>query len=221
MVIVLECSSRGVARFACAQAGCVVCLEFLLQEHQGLIRWMIEWQGGGGKAEYADLIQEGRIGLWRAILHFDAGRGVAFSSYACVVIQHQLWEAVTRSQKVAGWLEEVPLADTLDMLIGVWQQVQIHQALEEELERLPPRLRKLIELHYGWLGSMPLNLSEIGRIWGVSRERIRQLHEQALFRLRIPALSLHLFSLYERQDRRSYRQALRKNQAWQRKLRGR
>ena len=89
MVIVLECTSQGVERFRCAQTGCAACIRILLREHSGLVyrivNRVVSWE-----VECADLFQEGRIGLWRAILHYDVGRGAAFSSYACVVIQHHL-----------------------------------------------------------------------------------------------------------------------------------
>ena len=104
MAIVLDCPSKGIGRFACAQAGCSICMESLLREHRGLV-WRMVTRAGRGKAEYADLFAEGRIGLWRAILRYEVGRGVAFSSYACVVIEHQVWEAVRHSLKVEGWLE--------------------------------------------------------------------------------------------------------------------
>ena len=107
------------------------------------------------------------------------------------------------------------------MCVRVWQQEQIHQALGEELEVLPERLRQVIELHYGLSGAAPQNLPEIGRGWGLCRERIRQLHEEALGLLRLPALSIHLRSLCERGERSHYRQTLRQQQISQRKLRGR
>jgi RNA polymerase sigma factor (sigma-70 family) len=149
------------------------------------------------------------------------GRGVAFSSYACVVIEHQLWQAVRRSQKAEGWLEARRAGDSLEMLIEKWYQEQVHQALGEELEEVPERLREVIEQHYGLKGKVPQNLAQIGREWGLSRERMRQLHNEALALLRLPALSIQLRSLCERRERENYRQALRQNQIWQRKVRGR
>ena len=77
MTIVLDCASEGEARFACAQAGCSICMESLLREHRGLV-WRMVTRQGRGKAKYADLFQEGRIGLWRAILHYEVGRGRPF-----------------------------------------------------------------------------------------------------------------------------------------------
>jgi RNA polymerase sporulation-specific sigma factor len=219
MTIVLDCPSKGIGRFACAQAGCSICMESLLREHRGLI-WRMVTRAGRGKAEYTDLFAEGRIGLWRAILRYEVERGVAFSSYACVVIEHQVWEAVRHSLKVEGWLEAEGREESLARVVRIWQQEQIHQALEAELQVLPERLQQVIELHYGLCGAAPQNLSEIGRGWGLCRERIRQLHEEALSLLRLPALSIHLRSICERGERSHYRQTLHQQQSRQRRLRG-
>lgn len=216
--IVSYCPSKGAARFVCAQAGCRACVESLLREHNGLV-WLMVSRQWSGKAYYADLFQEGRIGLWQAILHYDPGRGVVFSSYACVVIRHQVWAAVRHSLKAEGWLEYEHTGDSLEALLAAWQQEQIRQALGEALALLPEHLRRVIQLHYGMAGETPHNLAEIGRAWGKSREWIRRLHNQALGLLRLPALSIRLRSICERAERANYRQALRQNQGWQRKRR--
>jgi RNA polymerase sigma factor (sigma-70 family) len=148
MAIVSYCPSKGAARFLCAQAGCRACVESLLHEHNGLV-WLMVSRQWSGKAYYADLFQEGRIGLWQAILHYDPGRGVAFSSYACVVIRHQVWAAVRHSLKAEGWLEYERTGDSLEALLAAWQQEQIRQALGEALALLPEHLRQVIQLHYG------------------------------------------------------------------------
>lgn len=218
MAILPYCPSKGPARFVCAQAGCRACVESLLREHNGLV-WLMVSRQGSGKADYADLFQEGRIGLWQAILHFDPGRGVAFSSYACVAIRRQVWAAVRHSLKAEGWLEYERAGDSLEALLAAWQQEQIRQALGEALALLPEHLRQVIYLHYGMGGEAPHNLAEIGRAWGKSREWIRQLHNQALGLLRLPALSIRLWSICERAERANYRQALRQNQNWQHKRR--
>jgi len=220
MSIVLECGTKGGARLGCAQAGCATCMKSLLREHSGLVYRMVN-RAASGNAEYADLFEEGRIGLWKAILHYEGGRGVAFSTYACVVIQNQVWQAVMRSQKAAGWLERESQEEDLDRVVRVWQEEQIRAALGEELEILPQRLREVIALHYGLSGGEPQNLAEIGRAWGLTRERIRQLHEQALGLLRLPALSIRLRGLCERGEQRHYRQTLHHHQRQQRKLRRR
>ena len=220
MTIVTYCRSSGAARYGCAQAGCAECMESLLRENKGLI-WLMVVRQGRGKAEYMDLFQEGKIGLWKAILHYDSGRGVRFSSYACVVIRNAVWQAVVGSQKAEGWLESRRAGDSLEALIERWYQEQVREALGEELEELPERLRAVIELHYGLNGEEQQNFAKIGREWGLSRERIRQLHNEALALLRLPALSIQLRSICERGERENYRQALRQNREWQRKVRGR
>ena len=220
MTIVTYCQSSGAARYGCAQAGCAECMESLLRENKGLI-WLMVVRQGRGKAEYMDLFQEGKIGLWKAILHYDTGRGVRFSSYACVAIRNAVWQAVVGSQKAEGWLESRRAGDSLEALIERWYQEQVREALGEELEELPERLRSVIELHYGLNGEEQQNFAKIGREWGLSRERIRQLHNEALALLRLPALSIQLRSICERGERENYRQALRQNREWQRKVRGR
>lgn len=220
MAIVLDCGCKGEARFGCAQAGCGECMRILMREHSGLLYRMVN-RLAQGKMECADLFQEGRIGLWQAIVHYEVKRGVAFSTYACVIIQRQLWQAVRRAQKAEGWQEKEKYEGDLDRLVRVWQQEQIHQALEAELEVLPEHLREVIELHYGLLGGVPQNLAQIGRAWGLCRERIRQLNEEALGLLRLPALSIRLRGLCERGERRHYRETLRRQQRRQHQLRRR
>ena len=48
MAVGTACHSEGVGRFACAQAGCLDCLETLLRENKGLIQSVIQTQGMGG-----------------------------------------------------------------------------------------------------------------------------------------------------------------------------
>lgn len=207
MAIGTACHSQGVGRFACAQAGCQDCLETLLQENKGLIQSVIQTQGMGG-IDYADLVQEGRIGLWLAILHYDPARGYAFSTYAWTVIRYRLWRAHF-------------YADRVDEVEEDWWQQHVRQALLEVVEKLPVRLGRLIRLAYGLDGQGTYCLAEIGREWGLSRERMRQLRNDALVLLRLPALSMQLRGLCERDSRQAYQQALALNRTWQRSQRRR
>ena len=75
--------------YVCAQGGCQVCLDGLIRQHEGLVHVVLRRQARGGVA-YEDLLQEGRIGLWQAVLHFDPHRGVAFSTYAGVAIERRI-----------------------------------------------------------------------------------------------------------------------------------
>lgn len=222
MNIVTVCHSTGVARFACACIGCRECMATLLQEHEGLIYSVVQQQGMGG-IEYADLIQEGRIGLWQAILHYEPGRGYAFSSYAWVVIRHHVRHAGKyadrreddKDEEVEAWLERV------DELEDIWWQEHVRQALLAVVWKLPARLGGVIRLAYGLDGQGWHSLATIGRQWGISRERVRQLHNNALALLRLPALSMRLRGLCEQDNRQAYQQALSLNRAWQRSQRKR
>jgi len=53
------------------------------------------------------------MGLWQAVLHFDPGRGVAFSTYAGVAVKHRKWQAVERAQRRQGWLAAEQPVDPL------------------------------------------------------------------------------------------------------------
>jgi RNA polymerase sigma factor (sigma-70 family) len=194
------------ADFGCAQAGCRECVERLHKQHARLIPLIVRRQWPG-EAEYADLIQEGRIGLWQAILRFDPGRGFTFSTYAARAIRNRVWNAVKQSRRAQGWLAPQRAGDSLPVLIATWQQEQLHEALAEELACLPEGLRQVIELAFGLDGQGALCLAAIGRQLGVTREWVRQMRNEALGLLRLPALSLRLRSLYEQDSRLAYRQA--------------
>lgn len=191
----------------------------LLCEHQGLIYIVLRRQYPG-KCDYADLVQEGWIGLWQAILHYEVRRGVAFSTYAGRVIRNQIWNAVKRGWKAQGWLEVKRGRDTLGEIIWQWQAEQVSQALCEGLVCLPERLRQVVEQVYGLNGGAPISMAEIGRKMGLTRERVRQLRNEALVLLRLPVLSVKLRSVCERDSRRDYRQARRTNDIWLRRRRG-
>ena len=216
MLILLVNHEQRSSDFACAQAGCSICLNTLLAQHDRLVFWVARRQYPG-RADYADLIQEGRIGLWQAILHYDPGRGYHFSSYAWEVIRHRIWQVVGQATQAAGGWEAQPAADILADIITAWQTEQIRQAIQEELACLPGRMRQVMELAYGLAGQEHTSLAEIGRQMGLSRERVRQVRNDALVLLRLPALSLRLRSLSEQTSRSAYRHALSLNRVWLRR----
>ena len=78
---------------------------------------------------------------------------------------------------------------------------------------LPARVQRVIELACGWGGHTPLSLAASGRQWGLTRERVCQLHDQGLALLRLPVFSLHLRNLDEQDRRTTYRKARRRRRA--------
>jgi RNA polymerase sigma factor (sigma-70 family) len=218
--IVLYCETKGGARFACAPAGRKACLEGLLQEHENLV-WAVMQAQHLGLAEYADVMQEGRIGCWRAIQYYQPARGLRFSTLAWRLIQLRVWDTAARATKPQGYLAVEEGQSAEQEVVERWQASQLREALETGLASLPEQQRQVIELHAGWQGEKPQTFAEIGKKWGVTRQRINQIHTEALLCLRTPGLSLHLRQLYEKDSREDYRETLRKNWAWQRMYRGR
>ena len=220
MAIVSCCHFKGVARFACAQAGCRDCLEALMQEHDRLVYYIVRQQEIGG-VEFQELVQEGRIALWQPILHFDPGRGNTFSTYAWAAIQRQMWHCLAYANRSGEYWEAEAWLASADAIEEDWWREQVNQALLEVVGKLPRRLRRLIRLAYGLDGQGAHSLAEIGRQWGISRERVRQLRNNALVLLRLPALSMRLRNLCEQDSRPAYLLARSLNHTWQRSQRRR
>ena len=144
---------NGPAAYVCAQRGCRVCLDHLMRQHIGLVHFILRRQYRGDLA-YEDLLQEGRIALWQAVLHFDPHRGIAFSTYAGVAIERQIWHAVARSNRPQGWLPPAPLPNPLEVAEERLWRAQVRIALAAAVSRLPHRLQQVIVAAYG-LGEEP------------------------------------------------------------------
>ena len=196
--------------------------EEAMERHRKLIHAFIQRQGGGD-IPYEEALQAGRIGLWRAIRHYDPSRGFAFSTYAWVAIQRAIQHAAKEEKKLPQDLGMQVLSKhgyTLELEEGM-DQVWVVQALNELVAQLPWRLRRIIEGRYGFGGRGFEKLDELGDELGISGEWVRQLQQEALAWLRHPARSQRLRHLMEKNSAPDYRQALRENAAWRRKQRGR
>jgi len=219
MSIIHPLSPEGPATFACAQAGCQACLDALVRQHEGLVHTVLRRQFRGDVA-YEDLLQEGRIALWQAVLHFDPQRGVAFSTYAGVAIERRIWRAVARANRPQGHWPPPPPPDPLAMAEENLWWAEVQAALREALSRLPQPLRRVIVAAYGLDGEPPRTLAAIGRQCGVSREMARHWRNDALLLLRLPAFSGRLRHLCGQDTRAAYARTQALNRAWLRQKRG-
>jgi RNA polymerase primary sigma factor len=79
---------------------------------------------------------------------------------------------------------EVESDDDGDGVIGRLEDESMRDALLHTLEPLPPRDRRILLLYYGLESGEPMTMEEIARIFGVTRERVRQIRDRALAAVR-------------------------------------
>jgi hypothetical protein len=132
-------------------------------------------------------------------------------------VERALWAAVRRARQTPV----VPGAgqEQLETWARRSQQPEVQAALRRAVAQLPERLGAVVTALYGLDGQPGCTQAALGRVWGISGERVRQLHMAALTILRHPGLSTALYQACEQDSRAAYHQALQRNRAWQRRRR--
>jgi RNA polymerase sigma factor (sigma-70 family) len=194
-----------------------------MARHDGLVQAIVRRQCLA-ELPFGEALQAGRQGLWRAILGYDPERGIAFSSYAWPSISRAIWRAVQEAERPPWPTDEAERlcqsGHSPDPAL-VWEAMTIQTALHRLVHRLPARLGQVIVARYGLSGQRPATYRQIGAALGLSHERARQLHTEALVWLRHPAHSQRLRSLLGRHTLADYQAAQQQAQAWLRRRGGR
>jgi len=189
-----------------------------LAEHEPLVHWVVHRQCLGG-LRYAEAVQAGRIALWRALQGYDPERGYRFSSYAVPAIARAVWRAAALERRAAKRTGVVPCSDPPELEAALQRELE-DAALHDLVGRLPTHLAMVIVAHYGLGDEDPQTFGAIGQRLGVTRQRVQQLHVEALLWLADPEHSVVLRRRLGRNTVPDYRTYLARRRGWQAARRG-
>ena len=145
----------------------------------------------GPVARLMDLVSEGNMCLMRAVECFDYTRNVRFATYATWAMTKHFARVVPEHNYRLNTF--VTGRDDIFALVGdsrpdpqerVETVAYLRNTLAGAIKHLPERERLIIESHFGTDGRPTRTLEEIGKLFGLTRERIRQIEVRALARLR-------------------------------------
>lgn len=161
---------------------------------------------------FSDLISEGNIGLIKAAEKFDETKGVKFISYAVWWIRNSIQECINR---YLGNVEEVNaetyVFDNCKKAEYDYSSKMVNEEFEEELTNLQSReatiaelmktLKKreirILSLYFGLYDGKEMTLDEIGQEMDLTKERVRQIKDKALVKLKVNALSSAEFDTFK------------------------
>jgi RNA polymerase sigma factor (sigma-70 family) len=207
----IDCTTgraKAAHHFYQAQAGDAASLNQLMYRHDGLVHYILRRQSSG-PLSYGELLQAGRIGLWRAIMGYDPQRETAFSTYASVVIARHIWRAVRQAQQ-EGRRQQAKITPTLcpDPLGHLLEQ-EVQATLRVLVGQLPAKQRRVVCAYFGLDGRGGHTLAQLATQLGCTRQAVSYHLCRALLYLRHPAFSAALRALLGRNRRQDYLQALR------------
>ena len=149
-----------------------------------------------GEGEFADLIGEGNMALMRSVDKFDCGRGFKFSTYAC----RSILKAFSRhGLKLAKHRQRFPVEfdPALEQGEGVaairadserQDAAELRQIVETNRAALNDVERAVVMHRFALAGSdhgRQPTLAQVGKLIGLTKERVRQIQNQALEKIRV------------------------------------
>lgn len=157
--------------------------ESLVVENLGLVYRVVRKYQRAGACERDDLIQEGLLGLTNAARLYDPDRGVRFSTYGWLAIEHRVRRYVRAQQQRphVGWDETTPEPVVHDRSA---EDTDNRDLVESLLSGLAPRYRQMVRSRFGLDGRRQRTLGEIGQRAGVTKERVRWIVTKALATMR-------------------------------------
>ncbi len=136
-----------------------------------------------GKYFYDDLLQEGRIGIIKAVEDFDLERSKNFFKFAVWHIQTKVRRFIDKEIKQTT-IAIIKKQDTESLEDDVENQ-EISYIINKSLNTLPLRDKIILKNRFGVNSTQqPKTLEEIGIFLGISKERVRQLESKALLKLK-------------------------------------
>lgn len=162
----------------------------IIEANLRLVFSIVKRYASVGSAAFDEFMGEGHVTLMRAVEKFDFSRGVKFSTYATWAIVNGC-NALLKKQSSLQRQQCSHLAEVEEMVpdhrvtAGEEQSIQdIRQRVGELLLGLNSRERAIIEARFGFDVHQSPTLKEIGDDLGISKERVRQLQQRALEKLR-------------------------------------
>ncbi|MBI1743839.1 sigma-70 family RNA polymerase sigma factor [Candidatus Acetothermia bacterium] len=163
-----------------ATAGDESARQKLLAAHSGLVVSIAKHYMNRG-LEFGDLIQEGNLGLLKAIEKFDPHKSFRFSTYATWWIRQAITRAITRA--TTGHFKPPQRSEMRDRE-PYGDQASRQDELKKLLDQLSPREREIIRLRFGLDGGRKHRLDEIAKLFHTTNSQVRRVEVKALEKLR-------------------------------------
>lgn len=133
-----------------------------------------------------ELVSEGNVTLMRAVESFDVSKGNRFSTYATLALMKGFARAVpqllSRGRMVLG--DEQVLATMPDRQRPIVATLSARDEVNRLLAALNDRERDVLRSHFGVADETPASYDELGERYGLTKQRIRQIEQAALNKLR-------------------------------------